>query len=102
MIKPQAREIVRYAKRNGITIKNNRVAFPNLCARGVLAHSVLTEKGVWGEQSIYHESIHQNLGLTEDDLDALETGFEGFWDRPDLLKNRYYKVGQRVATLAGL
>lgn len=114
MLKLQAREIIRAAKKMNITLhKGSR----RTCAIGVIAefNNIHREMGC-------HE-IASKLGYRPFDLIALEAGFEGgeepyvlksgnqmnFKDRwlqpeemPKVKKNRYYRVGQRIAELAGI
>jgi hypothetical protein len=93
MIKLQAREIMCEAKRQGVMPTRQHIT----CARAIVQKSV----GVSHGRCDIGEAANR-LGRTYDDLFALECGFEG-WDwNPKINHNRYYKVGQRVAELAGL
>jgi hypothetical protein len=100
-IQLQARSIVRLAKKHKLTLgrgglgEGERTA----CARAVLRET----SGFNG--SIYDNAFARLLGVDREKLDGLEAGFEGepvegHDNSPTFL--RYYKVGKRVAELAGL
>jgi hypothetical protein len=112
MIRPDARSIVRYARRNNLPMGKRGTGMYRYCARAVLAHSV--------GMSIYDDGLHEKLGISLKSLREIECGFEGWgvrklyqpsshtkvndqkWDNVDYLgdiNNRYYKVGARVAEL---
>lgn len=97
--KPQAREIVRYAKRHGINLRRGAASweFPNLCARGVLFYSV---KDQMTRHTMYSYELHTILGLTSKQINSLEAGFENYENRGR--DQTYYKVGRRVAQMVGL
>jgi hypothetical protein len=93
----QAREIVRFAKRNGMTIRRMGVATlqdgcpsAGSCALFVLASMYGGDK---------NNILSYLPGITMYDLNSLESGFEGWGWNTD---NRYYRVGRNVAVLAGL
>jgi hypothetical protein len=105
-VKLQAREIVRAAKRMGVEMRRGS---PSRCAKGVA-------KQLHGIDPLYFsdESLAKKLNLSVVDIAALEMGFEDwpagsvwFKDVTDkqlrnIHKNRYHKVGKRVAELAGV
>jgi hypothetical protein len=104
-MKLQAREIVRFAKRTGIEMRRG---WPSRCAKGVA-------KNMYGLKSYATDQYLVNAtGLKLVDIAALEMGFENwpthimYYDGVsqkqlnNIHKNRYYKVGKRVAELAGL
>jgi tRNA(Ile)-lysidine synthase TilS/MesJ len=100
-IKIQAREIVRYANRHGLTLARYACGSDNQrqCARGIIRHAVNKKT------SMYKEEINEAVSLTSADMDSLESGFDyGRYQRdencaPSL---KYFKIGQNVARLAGL
>lgn len=96
-MKIQAREIVREAKRQGLTLTRGGVGKENkACARAVLA-----KKHLGRAQKLYFTpELAKAIGVTSQDLQDLEDGFEGF--TPDEGASRYHRVGRRVAELAGL
>ena len=98
----QARNIVRLAKKYKLTLERgstNRRPNRGACARSVLAKHVDPNL----IYSVYDDAIARKLGVEMDDLNALESGFEG-WPLPNTtpLQRRYYNVGKHVAELAGL
>lgn len=97
--KVQAREIIRSAKRQGITL--TRWPESNLTTE-VCATAVI--RGELEGHTIYAPNRIANLlNMPEENILALSYGFEGYTVVPDYIrKNRYYKVGQRVAQMAGL
>ncbi len=104
--KVQAREIVRFARRNGLILTRGGTGYYKTCVRGVLRNSLLSAE-TWKDISIYNPIVEEVFGLSSEDASALEEGFEGYpplnskWGKA-VRKNRYYKVGQNVARLAGL
>jgi hypothetical protein len=105
--KLHAREIVRCAKRQGITLTPGRCGQAGLDDRKLCAVSVINNEIFANPQSYgVHGEVRQNLAeyfrVDPDCISALEAGFEG-WDRlSDTEESPYYKVGQNVAKLAGL
>lgn len=100
----QARTIVRLAKRHKMTLARNEVGFgDNICARGVVSYHANGRKF-----QMYVPNTYNLLGVTEDAMDGLEAGFEGREIRSNRISQdfkvyeRYRKVGERVAKLAGL
>lgn len=118
MIKLQAREIIREANRQGVSLRRGDRRY---CAVGVVARNV----GMSDQSGGYQ--IAEKLGVKGDNITALELGFEGYnndglaiqkhgydvdmefserWitvqEADKLRKSRYFKVGQRIAELAGL
>jgi hypothetical protein len=102
----QARNIVRLARkqkmkiaRGGLGRLHNR---PAACALAVLRDEI------GSEYSIYDREFSDELGVSFEKLMGLESGFEGrvvetaepYRQNADF--RRYYKVGERVAKLAGL
>lgn len=107
MLKIQAREIVRYARRNGINLTRGGVNFPDLCARGVLAHALRVEQGeeiVDGDYVyMYKPDVAKHYGLTRDEISGLEGGFETRYHSEQPYHDRGYdKIGRNVARLVGL
>jgi hypothetical protein len=95
----QARNIIRSAKRQGITL--TRWPGSN-CTTKVCAAAVIGSE-IEGNAIYAPDRIASLLNVPEDNIVALSYGFEGYRVVPNhLKKNRYYKVGQRVAQLAGL
>lgn len=96
----QARNIVRYARRNNITICRGGVGWKNqACAYSVLGHMLFGKFEGWDMQDIAPKMNKR----TNKDILALEAGFEGYcWGQQEYGKNPYYKVGKNVARLAGL
>lgn len=99
-IRVQAREIVRYAKRHGLALVRYGTGFNNRhCARSVIRHAVKPEV------SMYLEEINEAVGLTYEEMESLEQGFDYGNDprnenaAPSL---KYFKIGQNIARLAGL
>jgi hypothetical protein len=85
----QAKKILRHAKKHGITLTRGAggVQFPNLCARGVLAHMMT------GTDNLYNDIP----GISPHIARALELGFEGHtFERVAPKYQRYYNVGQKV------
>jgi hypothetical protein len=80
--------------------------FPKLCARGVLAHSVRMTRNETLEYGVYTRmydtDIPQTLGISWNDLEMIEQGFDFPDNDRSYSKNKYYKVGQNVARLVGL
>lgn len=100
----QAREIVRYAKRNGLTLMRGGVGNTNKthCARSVVYHMAFGPKNQ-GQYSIYFKRLPASMGVSEHQIESLERGFE--YTNPIRVKGydkRYYKMGQNVARLVGL
>jgi hypothetical protein len=104
----QAREIVRKAKRLGMPLRQGMTG----CFRseGGCAVAALVITKDMGYNNAYIEA-HENdyvdlaakLGVTPQDIFALEYGFEdSACYHPGIEKNRYYRVGRNVAALAGL
>jgi predicted xylose isomerase-like sugar epimerase len=86
-LKIQVREILRAAKRQGVTpTRNNRNGAREIVMRAVNANSI-------------HDAANK-LGVKFMDMIYLEAGFEG-WDAA-YSENRYYKVGRRLAAKLGL
>lgn len=102
-VKMQAREIMRASKRLNIPLKKGAY---HSCALGVFGRANGIER-----TQLFSTSISKILKISTKNLDALELGFEN-WSRDsslyreeyyyELKKNRYFKVGRRVAELAGL
>lgn len=105
--KLHAREIIRCAKRQGITLTRARSGQRGLDDRKLCAVSVINNEIFANPQSYgVHGEVSQNLaeyfGIDPDCICALEAGFEG-WNRLiDTEESPYYKVGQNVARLAGI
>lgn len=83
----QAREMARFAKANGITVKQggqSSIQDKNLghCARGVISHMV--------GYNAFGDVLEKNL--TESEVDAIEEGFEGWQNYSD--NPTYYRVGE--------
>lgn len=97
--KVQAREIIRSARRQGITL--TRWPESNLTTK-VCATAVI--RGELEGDTIYDsDRIADLLNMPRENVLALSYGFEGYTIVPDhIRKNRYYKVGQRVAAMVGL
>jgi hypothetical protein len=107
----QAREIVRFAKRNGMVIRRGGTATlrkaeakHTYLQRGSCALSILSS--MHGQFGTYDLCDEQNdvrakclPGITNDDLYALESGFEGLNGNTT---DRYYRVGRNVAKMAGV
>jgi hypothetical protein len=110
----RARDIVGFARRNNIKFDRGATGQDGYaCARSVLAIMAVgprtPENPAWhrhnASEGIYSESINRAIGLTEKQLHSVEVGFED-WDLTNYPKNRidqrYYRVGRKVAKLAGL
>ena len=108
-IKFQAREIFRAAKRQGHKLERGHF---EKCAIGTICR---VENLPCSEK---RTELARDMGVNRENLIALEMGFEGYtttynfvWDGPGrelteeaskkLMKNRYYKVGQNLARMAG-
>ena len=105
----QARQIFRFAKkhhfiltRGGVATLQMRESYPDMqhaCALAVAASML----GCWGHTCLKDGGYDRTkTKLTPRDFEALEAGFEGYPHLAYLSNNRYYKVGQNVAKLAGL
>jgi hypothetical protein len=102
-----AREIVRCAKRQKITLTRESTGKLGLQERNLCAVATINNE-VFGQPFSHFDNAQQNVadhfGVTLDDIRALEVGFEG-WNldcHAPFKENPYYKVGQNVAKLAGL
>lgn len=91
----QARELARFAKKNGITVRQLGQAhlksktLPH-CVLGVLSHMV------GHSVSTYSDLPEKNLSSS--DILSLEDGFEG-WDNING-SSTYYKVGQNFRRIS--
>lgn len=105
----QAREIVRASRRNKIQLTQNDYFLHDgkACVLSFLGFvagfpypSLLAND--WRERvKKWENDVSRAYRLTPRKLKALEAGFEGWTDHSEV-KNRYYRVGRRVAELAGL
>lgn len=108
-VKVQAREIVRAAKRNAIKMQHGSY---DECAVGVLGlmvgysfddYQVFHPLPEHNSEEKFYRIIARKAGRTYEDIRALEAGFEENQPYRDQHKgNRYFKVGERVAALAGV
>jgi hypothetical protein len=93
-VKLQAREIVRAAKRHGITLGG---IYRN-CAVSVIGKTAGLNFTMEGG-SRFRQRISEATGYSYDDIFALECGYMG-WEMYGNTKNPYFKVGERTRKLA--
>lgn len=100
----QARTIVRLAKKHGLELRRLGTGQPNgefrgHCARAVLAQTVGKDVTAVLYCDETTKLISEKFGLTSDEIQGLEGGFEGTeWQR--IYSKRYFKVGQRAYELS--
>lgn len=99
----QARDIVRYARKNGITLTRWEMGRDGkACARSVLAMMAIGKENFYKNYREYNsDEVRKATGLTSNQLLALESGFEN-WGAPSWGDKRYYNVGRNVAKIVGL
>lgn len=102
----QARELLRIARKHNAKMfryetgskyvgkKAPTEKFNGVCAVQLLSVSL------WNTRFRDYQGIAVSLNRSEEDIRALEDGFEG-WPST-LIKNRYYKVGERFRKMIGL
>jgi len=105
----EAEAIVNYARQNGLKMVRGGVGeYNNYCARAVIKHALGFHKPFHADGlSMYDPKVHEAAGLTREQMDALEEGFD-YAHQPDdeITKGKYameyYRMRQRIAELAGL
>ena len=104
----QARDIIRFAKKNGMTLRRGGVATLIKAAEGYRSLSsgscaVSVLASMHGFRSYTEIMSSYKDGKESFMIRGLECGFEGYGiesNNPVYL--RYYKVGQKVAKMAGI
>lgn len=97
-----AGDIVAFAERRGFKLRQMGCAKPTdpqdhcCCPRRTLANEVTESESMYRPEVI--AAVQERFGLTGDDQEALEVGFEG-WDYPEHKGNKYYKLGKKIFKL---
>jgi hypothetical protein len=95
-IRMQTRDMLRFAKQAGFKLRQGAGGYDN-CAIGLVGAMYGYSYNQWeGEdwpRGFYPECLSYVTGIPLEDLDALESGFEGYLRGQN---NRYYRVGKNL------